>query len=1191
MKYFYVFVLFCSPFILKSQCNINVDFNTWRRAGAPSNGNWAVQGGGSQVYQSVNGSDTYFINPFDLINVEVTGEFRTTDNDDDWMGFVFGFNDPLGTNYNTYDMLLFDWKQQNQGCSERGMCLAKVTGTLTGAEINNGFECHINSPTFTILADNLGTGPGWVRNQWHQFRLIYTFSRIIIYVDNVLRFDVTGCFKPGRFGFYNRSQERCTYRNFNYSLDVDFAISSTAFCPNVPVDFTFVDHTCVSNFDFNTVQSMVWDFGDGNQFVNNNPDFSNVNPTHTYAAPGTYQVTLTFTDAQGCVDSETKTVTINPPPAPAFTVSNGCYGAPVNITNNTTAGGSASISSALWDMGDGNTLNTMNPGNYTYSSVGNYTVTLQVTNSNNCSASLSNSVTITGDLTSTVSATPANCPALNDGTASVTNIANGTAPYTYNWSSGGAQGQTIQNLIPGTYLVTITDALGCTGTNSTQVALDNSTPLAYTVTLSDFNGYNVSCNNENDGTATIQMNNGTAPYVYTWNNAQNGAIAQNLSAGSYTVSVTDANTCSATASAVLNQPTPLNVNSTVNHGCFNQNTGSISLAVSGGVPGYSYSWNPATVTGSNPTGLSAGVYHYTVTDNNNCSINGTITLTPPPPINVSTITQNIDCYSNSTGSIQLTATGGYPTYSYTWNPAMAVGQSPSGLIAGTYSYTITDNNNCTANGSVTLSEPPLLIVDVASQDINCYGQNTGSISLTASGGTPNYTYSWSPATVSGSSPIGLTSGTYSYTITDNNNCTENGSVTLNQPPQLVINAASQNIDCYNNSTGSISLAASGGVPGYSYTWSELSTTDSALTGLAAGTYHYTATDNQNCTANGSVTLTQPALLTANATHTNVTCHDGSNGTITINTTGGTMPYSYELEINGVYTAGGQQFQNLAEGTYNARITDAHGCQTTTAATLTQPEAIQVFADNDSAKCYGESSGTIRMQTVGGTSPYLYSSSGIVNNDGMFGNLPAGEHIISITDANGCESTHTTVIYQPDSIIIFIEPMDSIVLLLSETETVTLSANYSDATFNWSPAIGIACDDCPQNTINTNDDIIYTITASTNPHGVVCTNSVRLPITVIPDYRLYIPNAFSPNGDGVNDEYEIFGNKKAMKFIEFRVFNRWGEKVFESNDINFKWDGRYKDNYLPPAVYVYSLAIIFMDNHAETENRGTITILR
>src|SRR5690606_24229806 len=133
---------------------------------------------------------------------------------------------------------------------------------------------------------------------------------------------------------------------------------------------------------------------------------------------------------------------------------------------------------------------------------------------------------------------------------------------------------------------TITDALGCTGTNSTQVALDNSTPLAHTVTLSGFNGYNVSCNSANDGSATIQMNNGTTPYTYTWSNAQNGATAQNLSAGSYTVSVVDANTCSATASVTLDEPTPLSVSSTVNHGCFNQNTGSISLTVSGGVPNY-----------------------------------------------------------------------------------------------------------------------------------------------------------------------------------------------------------------------------------------------------------------------------------------------------------------------------------------------------------------------------------------------------------------------------------------------------------------------------------------------------------------------------------------------------------------------------------------------------------------------------
>ena len=1194
MKSLYIFLFSCVPFLLKSQCDINVDFNTWIRAGYPGNGTWNVQSGGAQVLQTINGSETFFVSPYDLINVEITGQFRSTDDDDDMMGFVFGFTDPLGTTYNNYDMLLCDWKQKAQDCAPRGMGLMKVVGNgLNGTQRTDGFWCHNNPPQFTVLANNFG-GPGWVRNQWHQFRLIYTFSRIIIYMDGVLKFDVTGCFKPGRFGFYNYSQQQCTYRNFSYNLNVDFnfTVASNIFCPNEPVDFMFIDNTCVSNFDFSSIQSMVWDFGDGTQYVNNNPSYANVNPAHAYTAPGTYQISLTLIDAQGCSDTEVKSITINPLPTPAFTVATGCYGTPVSITNSSTGGGGSAITAATWNMGDGNTLNTINPGNYTYSAANNYNVTLQVTDANSCKASLSTPITIRGDVIPTLSATAANCPALNDGSATVSGVPGATAPYSYNWSTG-AQTQTIQGLIPGNYSVTVTDAQGCTGVNSTQVTRNTASPLSSTVTLSDNNGYNVSCYGFNNGSATIQMNDGTAPYGYTWSNGQSSATAQNLSAGGYTVSVTDVNTCSATASVTINEPPQLTVGVvSQNIDCYGNATGSISLTASGGIPPYTYSWNPSTVSGNNPTGLSAGTYSYTVTDNNNCTAIGTVTLTEPALLSVSATSQNIDCYGNSTGQISLAVTGGTPTYTYLWNPSTASGSNPTGLSAGTYDYTVTDNNNCTANGSATLTEPSLLSVSVTTQDINCYNQNTGNISLTVSGGTPAYAYSWSPSTASGSNPTGLFAGTYNYTVTDNNNCTINGSATLTEPPQLNVNVSSQNIDCYNNSTGSISLTVSGGVPSYTYSWNPSTASGSSPTGLSAGTYDYTITDNNSCTTNGSVTLSQPSLLTVTTTHTDVLCYGGNDGTITLSATGGTAPYNYELEVNGAYRTGtGGQFNGLAQGTYNARVTDSRGCQTLTNATINQPNDIQLTFDNDSVKCYGENNGAIHIQAMGGTSPYSYSYNGVTNSGGSFSNLPVGDYTVMVNDAHGCAKTFSTTIYQPDSIIVYVEPMDSINLMLGESQVVTLSSNYSDVEFNWSPLWGVTCADCSQNNVGPYNSTTYTITASVSPNGNVCSASIRLPIHVIPDYRLYIPNAFSPNGDGANDVYEIFGNKKAIKYLDFRVFNRWGEKIYESNDINFKWDGRYKGNLLPPAEYVYFLSIVFLDAHTEPQNKGTITILR
>lgn len=963
----FTLTLLLAPFLSEAQCLTSVNFNTWTRAGDPSNGNWAVQSGGTQVFQSTNGNPTFYISPYDLINVEVTGEFRTTDGDDDFMGFVFGFNNPLGTNYTTYDMLLFDWKRGAQASggfsAPRGMCLSQVVGTVPNSQIDATFWGHVNSPQLTVLANDFG-GPGWVQGQWHQFRLIYTFSRIIIYVDNVLKFDVAGCFKPGRFGFYNYSQPDCTYRNFNYSLNIDFSIGSTVFCPNVPVDFIFMN-SCVTNFSFSTIQSMTWDFGDGNQFVNTSPDLTNINPSHAYTNPGTYQVTLTLVDVQGCSDSYSRTVTINPSPALTYTIPNGCVDIPIQITNSSTGGNGSAITAALWNMGDGNTLNGINPGAHTYSATGNYMATLQVTDANSCTASASSNIIVSGNITAAISATDANCPSVNDGTATLANITNGIPPHTFNWNNA-QQTQSIQGLIPNTYSVTITDSIGCSVSYSTQVGVNNTTPLSsLSFSTSDYNGYKVSCNGFSDGSATIQVNDGNAPYGYTWNDNQNTATAQNLPAGNYTVSVSDANTCTATATVMLNEPPPLNYNSS---------------------------------------------------------------------------TVNIDCNGNSTGSINLTVSGGVAPYLYSWNPSSASGTNLSGLSAGTYNFTVTDENNCILNNSVT--------------------------------------------------------------------------------------------------------------------------------------------------------LTEPAVLSANSSFTPLTCYESADGAARLFASGGTPVYLYELDINGTYTPNGiGRFNDLSAGTYNARITDNHGCQTTTSVTVTQPDEIQLIHENEPVKCYGENNGTIRVQAAGGTAPFVYEFEGHYNSTGIFEKLSTGVYEISITDANGCPSILPTTITQPDSIIISVNPLDSISLSLGESRLITLISNFNDVTYNWEPSIGIICAACGQTEISPTQSTTYLITAVINPNGKECSTTTTFPVTVIPDYRLYIPNAFSPNGDGSNDVFEIFGNKKAIKFMEFKLFNRWGEKLFESNDIDFQWDGHFNSSLVNPGIYPYQLKIVFIDSHPETEQKGTITVLR
>lgn len=225
-----------------SQCFTNVDFNTWQQAGNPSNGNWVVQGGGNQVRQTVNGNPSFFITPYDLMNVHITGSFRSTDNDDDFMGFVFSYLNPLGAS-DTFDCWLYDWKQAQQGGAQSGMSLNRVNGVIPPGMYNTTFWNHQNTPEFTVVDNNFGSA-GWNQGTNYTFELFLTYTRAQIYINGNLIFDRQDCYLPGRFGFYNYSQQDCYYSNFNYDPFIDFAYPQQV-CQGASAAFNFVNQ-CVT---------------------------------------------------------------------------------------------------------------------------------------------------------------------------------------------------------------------------------------------------------------------------------------------------------------------------------------------------------------------------------------------------------------------------------------------------------------------------------------------------------------------------------------------------------------------------------------------------------------------------------------------------------------------------------------------------------------------------------------------------------------------------------------------------------------------------------------------------------------------------------------------------------------------------------------------------------------------------------
>ena len=368
----------------------------------------------------------------------------------------------------------------------------------------------------------------------------------------------------------------------------------------------------------------------------------------------------------------------------------------------------------------------------------------------------------------------------------------------------------------------------------------------------------------------------------------------NLVAGNYSVTVSDNNGCSTTASASITQPlTALSASTaTSNVSCNGGNNGTITLTANGGTAPYSYNWGGG-ITTQNRNGLSAGTYTATITDNNGCSTTASASITQPlTALSATTASSNVSCNGGNNGTITLTANGGTAPYTYNWGGGITT-QNRNGLGAGTYTATITDNNGCRTTASATITQPlTALSATTASSNVSCNGGNNGTITLTANGGTAPYTYNWGGG-ITTQNRNGLSAGTYTATITDNNGCSTTASATITQPlTALSATTATINVSCNGGNNGTITLTANGGTAPYTYNWTGGATTQN-LNNLVAGNYSVTVSDNNGCSTTASASITQPlTALSASTASSNVSCNGGNNGTITLTANGGTAPYSY-----------------------------------------------------------------------------------------------------------------------------------------------------------------------------------------------------------------------------------------------------------------------------------------------------------
>ncbi|HBF88284.1 MAG TPA: hypothetical protein DDX39_06540 [Bacteroidales bacterium] len=707
--------------------------------------------------------------------------------------------------------------------------------------------------------------------------------------------------------------------------------------------------------------------------------------TASNLAPGNY--TVTITDANGC-NNVTASVNITEPSeltVSITTLNNVSCNAGNNGNLTVTAGGGTTPYTYLWTGGQ-----TTNPA--VNLSVGEYTIT--VTDANSCTETATTTITEPSVLTASITAqTNVSCYAGNNGSATVT-AGGGAGSYTYLWT-GGQTTNPATNLTAGSYTVTITDANLCTKTTTATITQPS------VITASITAQTNVSCNAGSNGSATVTAGGGAGSYTYLWTGGQTTNPATNLTAGLYTVTVTDANSCTKTTTATITQPTLLTatISSQTNVSCNGDNDGALTATGGGGTTPYSFAWDNGQLTSSINT-LIADNYEITITDFKNCTATTSATISEPSILTAAITAQtNISCNGGNNGNITVTAGGGTSPYTYLWTGGQTINPATN-LVAGNYTVTVTDAHGCTETDNITLTQPLILIATItAKTDVNCFGGNNGTATVTAGGGTTPYSYLWTGGQTINPA-VNLIAGTYTATVTDGNGCTKTTSSTITQPAVLTAIISSQtNPGCNGDNTGSATVTAGGGTPSYTYLWTGGQTTNPA-TNLIAGAYIVTVTDDNGCTKTTTATISEPDELTASITaKTDVSCFDGTDGTATVTPVGGTTPYSF-LWNDPAPAQTTSIASNLSEGNYEVIVTDNSGCTKTISTTITEPTELILTPSHINASC-GDSNGSASITAVGGTSPYSFNWSSGESVDAISGKV-AGTYTVTVTDANGCE---------------------------------------------------------------------------------------------------------------------------------------------------------------------------------------------
>jgi gliding motility-associated-like protein len=540
----------------------------------------------------------------------------------------------------------------------------------------------------------------------------------------------------------------------------------------------------------------------------------------------------------------------------------------------------------------------------------------------------------------------------------------------------------------------------------------------------------VSCNGLDDGMLTVTPYFGRAPFTYSWshNATLNNPVADNLSAGEYTVTITDANDSIASITAEVFQPAPIGITGLITPiTCFNDNDGAVNITVTGGNGDYHYFWTSLDGSGIEPlledqTALSAGTYTVAVHDKIDCADTADFVVMEPERFNYTgTVITNVTIPPGNNGAINLNPSGGNYPYSFAWTgpSSYAAFSEDIGNLAsgGLYNLSLTDAKNCTSDTSFLVNDEITLIAQVvAKSDVLCFGGNNGTATVRVTNGNPPYSYDWGPlGTIIDSTQVGMTGGDYIVTVTDSDSKVASASITILTPSAgLTLIPDPDDLQCNSDNSGVLDLTVSGGTLPYSYLWSN-SYTGEDLVNVPADVYSVTVTDGNGCEAITSDEIFEPQAigLIVNLVSA-IECNGDRTAVAFANATGGDPEgfYSFLWDDPGTQTT--QIAYDLEAGTYSVIVTDSNNCSRTSAIVIVEPEAMTMTIDETTPSCPGVDDGALAPFVEGGTGAYEYVWSN--NHYTRFNtDIPAGTYSLTVNDQNQCTLSDTIELEDPDTV--------------------------------------------------------------------------------------------------------------------------------------------------------------------------------